>query len=254
MLSHTIDSFEAYLKHVPTSHDLELRTVFRGQGEDHPLVPSLFRKGHSCVGKDANWDSYEQTIIRLFQREAIASLTREPTNITDWMVLAQHHGVPTRLLDWSFSALAALYFAVEDPRLGIDGVVWAYSPSNYLMLPFETYRELNEIDDTWLYLPRHEDQRMAAQSGCITIHPLPEGNEPFAPFGPTPGESWAWTKFTIPHGLKQELLFQLDDMGINAHSIYPDLDGLGREIRQRIYRFQTNGEDARRATFTQRII
>lgn len=232
---------------------MECRVAFRGQEADYPLVPSLFRDGHGCIGKQANWRSYEQTIIRIFQREAVPSLKREPTCLTEWIALAQHHGVPTRVLDWSLSPLQALYFAVESLS-DTDGVVWSYSASLFRFQPFNTYKELDETEDVSLFMPRHEDQRMTAQSGCLTFHPLPKKDEPFLPFGSAGRADFNWSKFIIPKSLKESLLFQLDDLGVNGHSVYPDLDGLAREIRQRIYRYRSQGEDATRNRFTQKLI
>jgi len=249
----TVDSLETFLRHIPSSHDLECRVAFRGQEADYPLVPSLFRDGHACIGKDANWSSYEQTIIRIFQREAVPVLSREPASLTEWIALAQHHGVPTRVLDWSLSPLQALYFAVESLS-DTDGVVWSFSAIRFRFKPFKTYTELEDMEDVWLFMPRHEDQRMTAQSGCLTFHPLPKNDKPFTPFGPARQSSFDWSKFIIPKGFKQSLLFQLDDLGVNAHSIYPDLDGLAREIRQRIHRFTSQGEAGARKRFTQKLI
>jgi hypothetical protein len=252
--SRTIRSLADYLKYIPSSHAMECKVVFRGQSKDRSLVPSLFREGHASIGRDANWESYEQQILRIFKRESIPALKTEPQNLTDWIALAQHHGVPTRTLDWSVSPLSALYFAVESNDKKNDGVVWSYFATHYRVEPFETFDDLYGITDTWLYIPRHEDQRMTAQNGCLTFHPLPKLNEPFVPYENSFASSFDTTKFIIPAELKETLLFQLDDLGINAHSIYPDLDGLAKEIKQKIYRVQSQGADAIGNCFTQKII
>lgn len=254
MTDFTINSVTDYLKHIPSSSQMECRVAFRGQGADWPLVPSLCRTPHACVGPKASWQSYEQTILRMFQREAPPCLTQPPTDIIEWIALAQHYGVPTRLLDWSFSALHALYFAVDDLDATKDGIVWSYSASGYYFGRIEHYNDLYELDSVWLYMPRHLDQRMTSQCGCFTIHPLPKGAEPFSPFEPAPGSYFEWSRFRIPGASKEDIFHQLDDVGINAHLIYPDLDGLAREIRQRIRRQAILGPDHQNTTWTQKII
>lgn len=247
-----VKNLETFLRYVPISHKMECRLAFRGQEEDLPLVPSLFRSGHACIGEKANWGSYEQEIMRIFQREAVPALKREPASLTDWIALAQHHGVPTRALDWSFSPLQALYFAVESMSK-TSGVVWSYSARVFRFQSFKNYKELNEMGDVCIIMPRHEDQRMTAQSGCLTFHPLPNNNEPFTPFDPADLSDSRWSKFIIPSEFKESILFKLDDLGVNGHSIYPDLDGLAREIRQRIHRFRSQGDEAAKISFTQKL-
>ena len=237
-----IESLEEFLAHVSSDSMLVRRVAYRGQGKDDPLVPSLLRDGHACDLEGYNWLSYEQTVLRLFQSHGVPALSREPSNVTDWIVMAQHHGVPTRILDWSSSPLHALYFAVEECDETTDGVVWMNEFSSMRLQPYKSFLELSEIDTVQLYFPKHEDPRITAQNGCVTFHPLPVDGSEFQPFIPSGGEGAAPIKFIVPAGLKEEILFKLDDMGVNGHSIYPDLDGLGRYIKHRIRRRRSENE------------
>src|SRR6476469_6017583 len=103
--------------------------AFRGMPDvNDDLVTGLARLGD-------NYDQTEPHILRAFRKyarpeEAAGS---SPWN---WLALAQHHGLPTRLLDWTYSPYVALHFVTEDmDTFGVDGVVWCvdYARANGLL-------------------------------------------------------------------------------------------------------------------------
>jgi hypothetical protein len=94
------------------------------------LKPGAFRDGPND-GKDI-----EEALIRNFRTRAIGRLGHRPipSSEFEWLLLAQHYGLPTRLLDWTENLLTALYFAVSEKRfqaksIGADGCIWAISPT-----------------------------------------------------------------------------------------------------------------------------
>jgi hypothetical protein len=101
-------------------------SLFRGQNEDKPLIPKIKRLAYRKeIGILAN----EKKLFQEFKRLSIPYIRNSPKNDWEWISIAQHHGLPTRLLDWSTNPLAALYFAIEKtkPKDG-DSVVWNLEP------------------------------------------------------------------------------------------------------------------------------
>jgi hypothetical protein len=251
---YTITNIEVLLKHAPRSDDPEGGPVFRGQGAQFALIPSLFRKGHACR-PHGTWREYEQTLLRIFLREARPFLPVVPQSITDQLVLAQHHGLATRLLDWTRSPLIALYFAVEDLNPRADGVVWSYTPNRIIFIPPETWNGLYEISEDSLYLPPRFFDRATTQHSRLTIHPLPKGFRRFQGLDRLQSGSFPPLQgFRVPGERKFSLMQQLDDCGVNRQLIFPDLDGVAATVKWKMNRRRATAKNSRTRKVHQRII
>jgi hypothetical protein len=142
-----IDSLEKFTRALHHTQLFGQRTVYRGQACDWPLIPKLYRLQH--IPKSAkSLHDLEQDLMHNFENQAKPSLQSVPQNQLEWIALAQHHGLPTRLLDWTQSPVVALFFAVDysgpnDPVLKSDGVVWMLRTDDVLSSLFQN---LSDID------------------------------------------------------------------------------------------------------------
>lgn len=174
---HTIQSINEYIdliENVKTNNVAignKADLIFRGQSSDKPLLPKLAR-----LTLNGEMAIMEKLMLDEFKRGSLPLTEFKPENNWDWLALAQHHGLPTRLLDWSYSALAALWFAVQNPPKKDDsgnlenGVVWILAG---LVNDFRTNTEKtdplsNKI--TKIFRSTVVSRRISAQAGLFTVH------------------------------------------------------------------------------------
>ena len=277
---------KAYAKDGGLNNPVSSKFLYRGMAhKDWPLQPGIFREiGEQYEGWEAGTRKYltfstEQRILQHFKQEAAAHAPENPMGDELWWVeLAQHYGVPTRLLDWSENPLVALYFACEDNSQQEDSVVWMLNRLNYnrhIIRQDESYGFIEDetsrreaissllgfsqcegacqrslLTMPFLYAPYFFDDRMAAQSSWFMVW----GNDtrPFQQMidfknymklpdeacnlcAGDPSDDFLY-KFCIPKCSKQQIVRELNMLGINGKSLFPGLDGVGKHI-ERIYRF-----------------
>lgn len=199
--------------------------LFRGQDENWNLSPKIGRNDPSNVLEN------EGKIFKEFQRLSYPYLNSN-MNINDWdfLALAQHHGLPTRLLDWTENPLAALWFAFNKQKTNdVNRVVWCFIVNNDEIVdtaegtPFD--QKISKI-----YKPNHITKRITAQNGWFTVHKLYKKENRFIPLNKQARYHKRLIKCTFSKDLRTEMLTNLDQININHFSLFPDLEGLGKYL------------------------
>lgn len=206
--------------------------IFRGQTKekDWPLVPSVGR-----YMDRSRFLEKEEEILEEFKREAIPYTDSKPENRWQWLALAQHNRLPTRLLDWTKNPLAALWFAVKDPaRDNNPGVVWVfYYDEDQAIFNTSDHATLNpfSIDRTYVYFPEHVTPSLQAQSGVFTVHHrIGENPGLFPPLEQMSNSDLLLTKIEIAPEFFTVLRYHLFRVGISPASLFPGLSGLVEKI------------------------
>jgi hypothetical protein len=206
----------------------------------------------------------EVSLLRSFMAHAESRSPRCPDSddLVGWLMLARHFGLPTRLLDWSHSALVGLYFAAQDHGEA-DGCLWAIEPGRLnlqmmgdrrFLAPDEAMvKELVEIAFEPSLEQRNErtsrvagralaigtreiDPRIFIQQGAFTIHSDAQDLADVDFKYPNGAARPAWRRaFRIPRAAKKQVRDLLRALGIYESVLFPDLATLAKELKFRPY-------------------
>lgn len=231
----------------PTLRRFRSPFAFRGIGlADHALTSSLVRLAH---GADVR--RLEVALLRNFRKYAVSSGSVLSDSIWDWLALGQHRGLPTRLLDWTYSPLVALHFATEAPEeMDRDGVVWCvnFVEANKRLPPklkrimqregsetltidmlkaigdLKTFEVLARAPFLVFMEPPAIDRRIMNQWALFSLmsSPMAEMDDWLAQHPDL------HRRVIVPAELKWEIRDHLDQANVNERILFPDLDGLSR--------------------------
>jgi len=220
--------------------------VFRGVPRvSHALDSSLQTGG---------FVAHEKHLLTSFRKYALRSPVHGDL-IWNWLSLAKHHGLPTRLLDWTYSPYVAMHFATHDPKdFDQDGAIWCvdYRETNQL-LP-KQLRKLLEDDDANIFTTEmlnevakslEEFERMGKD--FVVFFEPPSLDErivnQFALFSlPSSAKlsledllhrrEATYRRIVIPAALKWEIRDKLDQANITERVLFPGLDGLSQWLKR----------------------
>ena len=253
-----IRSLPQYLKAV---EKYSRGTLFRGvPDESYELLPGIGRVKELDGDKETKQRTAlrrERKLLRNFNRSAVLYIPQQ-MDFTSMAILAQHHGVPTRFLDWSYNRLVALYFAVRNLDESVDAKIYiakinsntsqsAIQYDKYIMYEdrdlTHEFRDIEGKDITGkfyeyqkfimnreeirksicAFVPTYINSRMSSQASVFTFHP-----NPFAPLKKSDG---LVGELRIPRENKRDIKRALEHCGVHEFSIFPGLDGLGEWVK-----------------------
>ncbi|MBO9675126.1 FRG domain-containing protein [uncultured Pedobacter sp.] len=208
--------------------------LFRGQGIDKPLIPKI---GRLNLRIKTDIQNTERLILDEFKRGILPLSEFKPDNQWDLLALAQHHGLPTRLLDWSYSALIALWFAVEKAPVEENGqqqngVVWILSAQTEDFRTDITTAKPLDNNITKIFRSSVISRRISAQSGVFTIHKILK-NDKMVKFEVNKTYKNKLTKLLVKPSDFAKLRKELSLLGVHHASVFPDIDGFCKNLEWR---------------------
>ena len=146
IIEKTFTSTLDFMKEVQTFKE---KFVYRGHSDgSYRLVPTFCRlkkdSKNALFDKPPNWISEEALLIDNFKKSALPNLKIIPTNFLEWITVAQHYALPTRLLDWTLNPLIALFFAVENLS-DSDCVVYALKGVDFVFGKYGKYETQTDL-------------------------------------------------------------------------------------------------------------
>ncbi|MBN1949412.1 MAG: FRG domain-containing protein [Candidatus Cloacimonetes bacterium] len=226
------------------------KNVFRGLSDAaYQLETTLIRLG-------GDYCKMEHHLLRNFVKYAHRDVVERNT-VWHWLSVAQHHGLPTRLMDWTYSPFVAMHFATANiEQYALDGVIWIVDyVKAHGLLPTELKKELeregafaftvdmilnaagsfNEFanllpDEDFLlfFEPASIDDRFINQYALFSISSNPR----------LVLNNWLerypalWSRIIIPSELKWEIRDKLDQSNITERVLFPGLDGLSDWLKR----------------------
>jgi hypothetical protein len=231
-------------REVKVLHETNVRWLFRGQTDSSwNLIPSVYR-GYS--------PQQERYFTNEFRVRARSRYNACPANndYSGWLALMQHYGLPTRLLDWTYSPLVAAFFSVHpdyapaggkmgdrdvciwalaarflNESQGFEPLIFPLDAVSYKPLIAPAFKNRDEPNTIGVAMAIEHDPRIQMQQGAFTIHSNRE------PINLLPGcDSWL-RKLIIKQSDVLGFLNELELLGMRKSNLFPDLTSLASELK-----------------------
>lgn len=248
--------------------------IFRGQANNNGLLQSsierwINRNQHKDI---LSADFAEHEMLDLFKKGAhyYLNFSHLPKTTLEWLALMQHHGVPTRLLDFTRSPYVASFFAMDEAFPSNNGndfsIVWAIHTLRCKKQAVKILNKqhndkskypcsLSELDDTpilknfeYIFLenpkspkiiypvyPEKENERLTIQQGLFICPGAPNNFEQCLRFGNSNQYDDHIMRIFIPNTCRREAIEDLQFMNISHATLFPGLDGFARSLQNKIY-------------------
>jgi FRG domain-containing protein len=251
-------SFEEFVRQLtdvlPTTSAENNAYWFRGQSNSSWNLEPTFLRSSDRLGLCATTAvELETEALKAFRSKAhlfvSPHLLDKVRTTLCWWALMQHHGAPTRLLDWTISPYVAAYFAAQQDVAKQPGAVWCFC-SQKLTQVFEEQHgplpdfaaseapdwcehKLEELSGQQIVIPLTfayaSNERIVAQQGRFTMcFKVQQKHDCIIN---QLGSAYI-RKFLIPHDRKPDFLLRLREMNITGSVLFPGIDGLGQSIRE----------------------
>lgn len=234
----------------PELHRFRTDFAFRGLSDSSYELKNSFLR--NC-GQKPELEYHLLRNFRKYARPSAPDLTKTPWRS---LVLAQHHGLPTRLMDWTYSPFVAMHFATSNTeKFDLDGVIWKVdfvktnrlAPQSLLNrlqeekcnvltvemmedeLPtLNAFDKLSEKPSVLFFEPPSLDDRIVNQYALFSVM-----SDPVAIMDDWLGNhQFLFRRIIIPKELKWEVRDKLDQANISERVLFPGLDGLASWLKR----------------------
>jgi hypothetical protein len=220
-----VNNLDELMKHVLSVPDYPL---YRGLSNiEYPLIPRIGRADKEELARsfDNKLFEAEKTIVGQFKTAARPYLEHAPSNEWEWRCVMQHHGSPTRLMDWSMSPLVAAFFALRHvsqsgPSKNPAVIYGIKCPDNLLSLDADV--DPMTHDKVEFFPAPHISRRVTAQHSYFSYHPDPT----------TPFVTDDLLQIAIPPDAQEELEYLIQRLGFRETTMFPGLDTINDGLRK----------------------